>query len=110
MIPQRNRLEKNRVEYILKKGTRKSGKHFNLKYLPSSAQQSRFCVIVSLKVAPKAVLRNRLRRQIYEIIRCLEPQLVKPQDIILITKPDITSLPFIDLKNVIIEALKHLHE
>jgi len=110
MIPQRNRLEKSRVEYILKKGTRKSGKLFNLKYLNSPTQQSRFCVIVSLKVTPKATLRNRLRRQIYEIIRTSEFKPKTPQDIILITKPDITSLSFEELNKVIIEVLKNLHE
>jgi len=110
MIPQRNRLEKSRVEHILKKGTRKSGKLFNLKYLPSPTQQSRFSVIVSLKVTPKAALRNRLRRQIYELIRTIEIRPKNPLDIILITKPDITSLSFEELNKVIIEVLKNLHE
>ena len=48
-----------------------------LKYLANQRDFSRFAVVVSLKVSKKAIQRNRLKRQLREIIR-LNQEKIKP--------------------------------
>lgn len=48
-----------------------------LKYLGNNLGFSRFAVVASVKVSKKATVRNRLKRQIREIIR-LNKEKIKP--------------------------------
>ncbi|MEK7524067.1 MAG: ribonuclease P protein component [Patescibacteria group bacterium] len=58
-----------RVEHVLRKGRRLSGKFWQWRFLPSTRQQSHFAVVVSGKISKKAVERNAVRRRVYEAIR-----------------------------------------
>lgn len=109
MLPKSHRLAKNRIEHILKKGRKKSNHFFTIKYLPNSRHNhSRFCVMTSIKISPKAVERNRLRRQIYEIFR-LNPQLpTSPYDLVVIVKPPLSKLSFQELTKSILINLQNL--
>ena len=120
MLPKTQRLASNRIEHILKKGkttaqhrqaggSGKNGKScFIIKYLPNRQTKSRFCVIVSIKVLPKAVERNRLRRQIFEILRT-HPELPRsPTDIVIIANIHITKLNFKDLTTTILQTLQNI--
>jgi ribonuclease P protein component len=71
MIPQKFRLKKADIEWVLKKGNQITVDLFIAKFLPAQAIQAtpRFAVIVSSKISGKAVERNRLKRKIYEAIR-----------------------------------------
>ena len=106
MLPKHQRLVNNRIEHILKKGLKKGNYFFTIKYLPSRHASSRFCVITSLNLSPKAVVRNRLRRQIYEIFR-LNPLLpASPYDVVLITKPQLLKLTTAELTKSLLPILK----
>ncbi|HRY91272.1 MAG TPA: ribonuclease P protein component [Candidatus Gracilibacteria bacterium] len=106
MIPSTLRLKRSRVAYLLNKGKKLNNDYLTAKFLPSPGKTSHFCVTVSSKVAKNAVDRNRLRRQVYEIIRLNHQSLANPCDLILICKKSLTGLGFADLQTVIIKTFK----
>lgn len=70
MLAKRNKIaEEDRITAVLKKGKRTRGIFIQIACLTGIKSHSRFCAIVSKKLAKKAIERNRLRRRIYEIIR-----------------------------------------
>jgi ribonuclease P protein component len=111
MIPQKLRLKRSRIEQIFLKGKKLTRDNYiSLKYLPSLDSTSHFCVVVSSKTAPKAVQRNLLRRQIYEIIR-LHPSLLAHQyDIAIICKKDSANLTFSLLQEKITNLFKLINQ
>lgn len=99
MIAKELRLKRNAINYLLKKGSSATSNLFILKYGENNEDFSRFCVIISKKLAVKAVLRNRVRRQIYEAIRTCETlNQFGNYDIILIPKKKILDKDFSEIK------------
>ncbi len=98
MITQTWRLKKWRIAHLFSKGKRISNNFFDTKYLVTKAENSHFCVIVSKKIAPLAVDRNRLRRQIYEILRLESSILKSPSDMIIIAKTQAKGKDYEQLK------------
>lgn len=109
MLNKKDRLTRSRVEYILRKGHRQTSRHFSTRFLRGTGDSSRFAVVVSTRVAPKATDRNRLRRQIYEAVQQADP-LESSLDIVLISKPSAKELTFKELLDTINSTLKKLHE
>jgi len=68
-LPTKNRL-KNKKDFdaVFKKGKALNGSFLFIKSLPSSLGYPRFGFIVSAKFAAKAVLRNKVRRLLAEVI------------------------------------------
>lgn len=111
MIPQKLRLPKNRISYLLKKGKKLGTPHLVVKFLAPpkiSKAENRFCVVVSAKVEPLAVKRNKLRRQIYEIIRLNHNLIIRPSDIMLIARPSLKTVNYNELKELIVSLFKKL--
>lgn len=78
MLPSIFRLKKkNDFDRVFDLGKAKSGEFFALKIAHNELLVTRFGFIISAKTAPKAVSRNRLRRQANEIIR-LNLDRIKP--------------------------------
>lgn len=71
MLPKSARLSKNQVEEVLKTGRRFSSTYFLATATRSSDSRRAFAVVVSKKVAPTAVLRNKLRRRVYNAVRTI---------------------------------------
>lgn len=92
MIPKNQRLSGKRVDYLFKKGVKSSNNYFIVKHLTTTQPTSRFCVAVSITLAPKAVPRNRLRRQIYEIIRLHKGTFKKSYDLMMVAKPTLLQI------------------
>ncbi|MFZ1522827.1 MAG: ribonuclease P protein component [Candidatus Saccharimonadales bacterium] len=71
MIQAKNRFKGNRqIMTIIKKGQSVYAQNSKLKYLINANQENlKFTVVVSRKVSKKAVVRNRIRRRVYETIR-----------------------------------------
>lgn len=59
----------NSLTYLFRNGKTVRGEFISLKYVASKSDDYRLAVIVSKKVSKKAVVRNRIRRRVYEIIR-----------------------------------------
>jgi ribonuclease P protein component len=110
MIRRSFRLKATRIAYLFKKGKKVGNTHVTVKFLPSGEKSpsSRFCVVTSAKVSPKAVTRNRLRRQIYEIIRLNKELLEKKFDIAIITKPPILNLDFASMRKILTALFSYI--
>jgi len=72
------------LKHVYKNGTTVRGPLFALKALPNPKRDSyRLAVVVSKKVNKSAVARNRIRRRLYEAVRQLEGDIIRPYDIVL---------------------------
>ena len=74
MIEKKYRIEQNQIQYILKKGEDSVSKLFIIRYIKNNKEHNRYCTVVSKKIYTASVDRNKLRRQISEIIRRCEAQ------------------------------------
>ena len=70
-------------KHIFQKGRKIFGNFFSVRYLPNNLKNSRFAVVVANKVSKKAVVRNKLKRQVREIIKSSQNKLDKNYDIII---------------------------
>lgn len=62
---------------------------------------SRFGLIVGTKISKKAVVRNRIKRQLRAIISKIMPKSKVGYEVALITKPSITSRTFAELQKTV---------
>ncbi|MFH1187773.1 MAG: ribonuclease P protein component [bacterium] len=70
MLPKKFRLTLNNdIKAVWTNGKPFLTNFFNFKIKKNNLEQSRFCIIVSNKVDKRAVIKNRIKRQISEIIR-----------------------------------------
>jgi ribonuclease P protein component len=79
-----------------------------LKYALNPRRTSyRAAVVVSRKVHKSAVVRNRIRRRIYEVIRLNQAQITKPHDLVFVVlNQQIIDLPAKQLNQMITGQLK----
>ena len=69
-----------------------------LRYAASSAPNYRAAVVVSRKVSKSAVVRNRIRRRIYERVRILSSTFMSPCDVVFFAyDKSLAYLPAIEL-------------
>jgi len=87
MLPSVLRLKKKKdFERVFNLGHTSSGDFFILKQVSNSLSFTRFGFIVSTKVSSKATDRNKLRRQISEIIRLNLEKIKTGFDVVIIFK------------------------
>ena len=74
----------NSVQGVYKRGQTVRGQFISLKFAERRPDQTyRVAVVVSRKVHKSAVVRNRIRRRLYAIIRQSDEQLLAHQDLVL---------------------------
>lgn len=80
----------------------------NLKYLGRGSKSGwRAAVVVSKKVHKSAVVRNRIRRRMYEIIRRADDELVEGKDLVFtVFSERVADLPASKLEGAVIDLLK----
>jgi ribonuclease P protein component len=78
-----------------------------LKYIPHTGRKShRLAVVVSRKTCKSAVVRNRIRRRIYEIVRQLEAQIIAPCDMVFtVYSETLAAMPAKELKELVTTQL-----
>lgn len=70
MLSQKSRISNQRlIDKLNKEGNPYKTSHFVFKFLPAHSEDSKFAAVVSKKIAPKAVIRNKIRRQVTESLR-----------------------------------------
>lgn len=86
MISQKHRFHGQKgITRVYRQGGAVRGAQMTLKYLQNQrATHFRVAVVVSRKVHKSAVVRNRIRRRLYEIIRQLSPQITEAYDLVIV--------------------------
>lgn len=84
-------------EKIFEEGNFKSVSSFYIKYIENNDSFSKVSVVVPKKVSKLAVIRNRFKRQLSEIIRLRYKELKSGFNIVVICKEEILSKKYKDL-------------
>lgn len=106
MLNKNHRLTKRKeFGYIYKLGKRVSVGELSLIYIPTKLKISRFGFVVSKKVG-KAHVRNKVKRQLSEIVRLNVNQFNANFNYIFVAKPEIVSLNYAAKQEKIFELLK----
>lgn len=93
----------NSLNYVYRQGKTVRGPLTALKYARNDRRSAyRVAVVVSRKVHKNAVVRNRIRRRLYEQIRLLSDQITEPYDIVFTVFHDtIAELPTEELSTLV---------
>jgi len=76
-----------------------------LKYLKVEKGSTRFALVIGKKVDKKATVRNRIRRQIYEIIRLNYKNWEKPFWVVVLVHPNIFEKTYLELEEALVPLL-----
>ncbi len=96
------------LNYVYRSGQTVRGTQCMLRYAKNERRKSpRVAVVVSKKVSKSAVVRNRIRRRIYEIVRQYEPAISEPYDMVFSVFSDqVQDIPNKELQKIIADQLK----
>ena len=113
MLPKKYRLTGYQVSQAFKKGRFFNALLFTLKFLPlkdisPDLKNSLFSITVPLKIEKKAVRRNRIRRQVYEIIRHLLPELKSGWAVAILAKKEILNKTYQQMEKEIKEVFQKI--
>jgi len=99
---------KKRIDFenLFRKSKTIPGKLVFFKVKKNGMDSSRFCVVVGLKIAKKAAIRNKTKRRIKEILRNVYPLLKPGFDIAIITKKEILGKKYNTIAEEINDLLK----
>ena len=93
-------LKKNyEFQFVFRKGKRITLKHLNLIVAPCKKNYAKVGIVISKKIG-KAVVRNKKRRQIKEILRKFIYDVI-PNQYVIVLKDSIVDLTFAELENEI---------
>lgn len=88
MFKRQNRLSAEKdIKLVLKKGKRTRGDFMQLVVRSNELEQSRFSVVVGIKVSKKAVERNRVKRQVRSIIEAFLSDIKPRFDVLIMLSP-----------------------
>jgi len=107
MLPKENRLKKRKdFEKLFKEGKSFKERFIILRVGKNGLNVIRFGFIVSKKVSNKAVVRNKIKRQLREIVRKKINVYQKGLDVAVITLPEIEKRNFKEMSQVLEVILK----
>ena len=105
MLKEENRLIKRKeFGYIYKHGKYSYNNYLTLMYVPTKLKNPRIGFSINKKTG-KAWLRNKLKRQLREIVRELVDNLNPTFNYVFVTKPEIATLNFNEIKDAVNELL-----
>lgn len=106
MLPKKERLSREEFNRFFSMGKRSHSPSFQCIYAPFSSLHA--SVVVSKKIAGKAVDRNRIRRRIYDIVRHYRSDTQLKGVFIFVAKPDVRKISYQSLKEEIYSHLQKL--
>lgn len=106
MLKRINRLKKRyQFNYVYKSGEHFSGEHIVLYVASSKTKNIKVGLAVTKKVG-HAVVRNKVRRRLREIIKTQVPNLKQNNNIIVVARDNITEASFEKLSNEFLKLIK----
>ena len=107
MLPQVHRLRHEKdIKTLFARGKSVFGSMVGIKIRPNSLPLSRFAVVAGVKVSKKAVVRNRLKRQVRAIIHEVLGNVRPGYDVLLFLKSSAVDKSFDDLKKEVLMGFK----
>lgn len=109
MISRTNRFHGHgSLKYLYARGKTVRAASVSLRYCPNTRRQTyRLAVVVSRKVSKSAVVRNRIRRRLYEVIRNLSGDFTGVYDLTLLVYDEkVAELPHAQLVALVAGLLK----
>lgn len=98
MLAKNNRLHKEtEIKSLIQQGQTFFLPQFVIKYRKNTEKESRFTFVVSTKVDKKAIVRNRIKRQLRAAVQELLPQIIPGFDVIIIVKKSALDLEFSEI-------------
>jgi ribonuclease P protein component len=96
------------LRFVYQKGQTVRGQFCSLKYIVNKRRRRfRVAVVVSRKVHKSAVVRNRIRRRMYEAVRKNSVRIVQPFDLVLTAYSDqLAEMPAEQLEAAVLEKLE----
>ena len=96
------------LRFVYQKGQTIRGPFCSLKYTANRRRTTyRMAVVVSRKVHKSAVVRNRIRRRMYEIVRTEASRIHEAYDLVFIVYSDqLATLPATQLRDAVVEKLE----
>jgi ribonuclease P protein component len=102
MLFKENRLKKDKdFKRVFKEGKGAKEGFLFFKWAPNKLKISRFGFVVSQKVSKKAVLRNKIKRRLREIIRARTPRIKKGIDGIFIASQGLIEKNYKELERLV---------
>ena len=109
MLKKENRISKNKdFDRIFKTGQSFYGRILAIKAVKNDLDLNRLGLMVSTKVSKKAVVRNRFKRQLREIVKKELPQIKPSHDLVIIVFPQILDKNFQEIEELVKNGLKKL--
>ncbi len=97
-------LKKNQeIVLVIKTGIKKVFKHLIVYRKENKLTYSRFCISINKKIG-NAVVRNKLKRQIKDII--MKNMVTNNEDYVIILSSSFKELPFLEKKNEILKGIE----
>jgi len=107
MLARVYRLVKDKdIEQVFKYGKYYNCDFLNLKKIATNKKNTRFGFVVSLKISKKAVKRNKIKRQLRNIIQKEKNNIKNSFDVIILPKPQIIDKRYKDIEQVLLKLLK----
>ncbi len=107
MFSKKQRLCKQKeIEAVFKGDISAYGQLFGLKAINSPLKYNRYTVIISTKVSKLAVERNRIKRNVKNVLKKHDPQVKKPVDCIIITLKSANNANSDKIETAIVGLLK----
>jgi len=96
------------LRFVYQRGQTIRGQYCSLRYISNSRRRTyRAAVVVSKKVSKSAVVRNRIRRRMYEMIRRSAPDIVGAYDLVFIVYSDqLATLPAEVISHAVTDKLQ----
>jgi len=102
MLSKRNRLKKQKdFGRVFKKGRGAKEDFLYLKVVKNELESSRFGFVVSKEFSKKAVLRNKIRRRLAELVRIKLPKIKKGIDVVIVVMPEFKTRDFWEIEEII---------
>jgi ribonuclease P protein component len=107
MLARINRLVKTKdIERTFKRGRSFFGKNLGVKIASNELKVNRFTIVISTKVSKKAVVRNKIKRRLRDILRLESSYFKTGHDLIIITLPTVVEMTQLELKSEIVKTLQ----
>ena len=107
MLPKAHRINKRKdFDTIFRQGGTVQDSFLAVRFLSNQGKSSRFGLIVSAKTAKKAVDRNRLRRQLSEVIRLNLKRIGPGWDFVLVGKAKLVGIGYNKIEAALLNLFK----